>query len=297
MATLVGQTVSHYKILEHLGGGGMGVVFRAQDLRLDRTVALKFLPPELTRDPEAKARFIHEAKAASSLQHDNICTIHDVDESPDGQLFICMDFYDGETLKRKIDRGALPAEEAIDLAIQVARGLGKAHEAGMIHRDIKPANIMVTRDGEAKIVDFGLAKLARQTRLTREGSTLGTVAYMSPEQARGEEVDHRSDIWSLGIVLHEMVTGQLPFKSDYEQALVYSIINADVPPIPGSDPRLEEIIRKTLKKDPSARYQRMEELESELRSLKADHAPTVKEKRHRHGQPGARRVWAVGSLV
>ena len=166
---MVGSEVSHYKILEKLGGGGMGVVYKAQDTRLDRLVALKFLPPNLTCDPEAKERFIHEAKAASALQHDNICTIHDIDESPDGQLFICMDFYDGETLKRKIENGKLKIEDGIDIAIQVARGFAKAHEAGMVHRDIKPANIMVTKEGEAKIVDFGLAKLARQTKLTRAG--------------------------------------------------------------------------------------------------------------------------------
>ncbi len=184
----------------------MGIVYKAQDLKLDRAVALKFLPPELTRDPDAKARFIHEAKAASALQHDNICTIHDIDETPDGQLFICMDYYDGETLKRKIERGPVRIEEAIALAVQLAHGLAKAHEAGMVHRDIKPANIMVTKEGEAKIVDFGLAKLARQTKLTKAGSTLGTVAYMSPEQARGEEVDHRSELGA-GVVLHELVTG------------------------------------------------------------------------------------------
>ena len=178
---MIGKVVSHYKILERLGGGGMGVVYQAQDLKLDRLVALKFLPPHLTCDPEAKQRFIHEAKAASALQHDNICTIHDIDESTDGQLFLCMDFYDGETIKKKIERGPLPVEEAIGLAIQIARGLAKAHEAGMVHRDIKPANIMITNEGEAKIVDFGLAKLARQTKLTRAGSTLGTVVYMSPE--------------------------------------------------------------------------------------------------------------------
>jgi serine/threonine protein kinase/tetratricopeptide (TPR) repeat protein len=294
---MIGKTVSHYRILELLGGGGMGVVYKAQDTKLERTVALKFLPPELTRDPEAKMRFIHEAKAASALQHDNICTIHDVDESPDGQLFICMDFYDGETLKKKIESGPLPAEQAIDLAIQVARGLAKAHEAGMVHRDIKPANIMVTREGEAKIVDFGLAKLARQTKLTKAGSTLGTVTYMSPEQARGEEVDHRSDIWSLGVVLYEMVTGQPPFKSDYEQALVYSILNDEVEPTRGCDPRLDQVIRKALKKDPSERYQRMEELESELRCLKGGDGAAVPESRHRGRRLSVKRVWALASAV
>ena len=264
---LTGETISHYRIVELVGHGGMGAVYKAVDIRLDRVVALKFLPPDLTRDPEAKSRFIHEAKATSALQHDNICTIHDVDESPDGQLFICMDFYDGESLKEKIDRGPLPAGEAIAIAIQVAHGLAKAHGAGVVHRDIKPANIMVTGEGEAKIVDFGLAKLAGQTKLTRVGSTIGTVAYMSPEQARGDEVDLRSDIWSLGVVLYEMVTGQLPFRSEYEHAVIYSILNDDVRPISGIDARLDGIIRKALRKEPSARYQRMEELESELGGL------------------------------
>jgi serine/threonine protein kinase/tetratricopeptide (TPR) repeat protein len=300
---VIGQTISHYKILEHLGGGGMGVVYRAQDLKLDRTVALKFLPPELTRDPEAKTRFVHEAKAASALQHDNICTIHDVDETPDGQLFIAMDCYEGETLKKKIERGPLPIAEAVDLATQVARGLAKAHEAGMVHRDIKPANIMVTKDGEAKIVDFGLAKLAGQTKLTRVGSTLGTVTYMSPEQARGEEVDHRSDIWSLGVVLYEMITGQPPFKSDYEHALVYSILNDEVRPMtalqPDTPPQLEEIIRKTLAKDPSARYQHIEEVEQDLRQLQKGGEITVPLPRLRRAlsSPKGRRASMSGMVI
>jgi serine/threonine protein kinase/Flp pilus assembly protein TadD len=300
---MIGSVVSHYKILEQLGGGGMGVVYKAQDLKLDRTVALKFLPPELTRDPEAKQRFIHEAKAASALQHDNICTIHDVDESPDGQLFIAMDFYEGETLKKKIERGPLPIGEAIELAIQVARGLAKAHEGGMVHRDIKPANIMVTKEGEAKIVDFGLAKLAGQTKLTRAGSTLGTVAYMSPEQARGEEVDHRSDIWSLGVVLYEMITGQTPFKSDYEHALVYSILNDEVRPIAtlrlDTPSRLEEIVRKTLAKEPSARYEHIEEVEEDLRQAQKELEPTGPQAEYRRGRSGlkGRRALIAGLVL
>src|SRR5512136_2574522 len=190
----------------------MGVVYKAEDTRLRRTVALKFLPPDLTRDPEAKERFIHEAQAASALQHSNICVVYDIDETPDGQMFISMEYLDGETLKKKIERGPLKIEEAIDVAIQVAQGLTKAHEHGIVHRDIKPANIMITTDGVAKIVDFGLAKLSGQTMLTKAGATLGTAAYMSPEQARGEPADHRTDIWSLGIVLYEMVTGRRPFE-------------------------------------------------------------------------------------
>jgi non-specific serine/threonine protein kinase len=269
---MIGRTISHYKILEKLGGGGMGVVYKAQDLKLDRIVALKFLPPDLTRDPEAKARFIHEAKAASALQHDNICTIHDIDEEPDGQLFLSMDFYDGETLKEKIERGPLPIDEAIDLAMQISRGLAKAHEAGMVHRDIKPANIIVTQEGEAKIVDFGLAKLAGQTKLTKAGSTLGTAAYMSPEQARGEESDRRSDIWSLGVVLYEMIAGRPPFKGDYENALMYSILNVEPEPITGLRTgvpmELERIVTKCLKKKAADRYQNLADFLVDLKQVR-----------------------------
>jgi serine/threonine protein kinase len=209
---MLGKMISHYKILEKLGEGGMGVVYKAQDLRLDRLVAIKFLPPVLTLDVEAKERFIHEAKAASSLQHNNICSIHDIDETPDGQMFMVMDCYEGETLKDRIGRGPLKIEEALEIAIQVSQGLQKAHEKGIVHRDIKTANIFITKDNVVKILDFGLAKLGGQTKLTKTGSTMGTAAYMSPEQARGDKVDHRTDIWSLGIVLYEMITRQLPFK-------------------------------------------------------------------------------------
>ncbi|HSQ75157.1 MAG TPA: serine/threonine-protein kinase, partial [Bacteroidota bacterium] len=177
---MVGSTVSHYRILEKLGGGGMGVVYKAQDLKLDRPVALKFLPPDLTRDPDAKQRFIHEARAASALQHTNICVVYDIDETDDGQMFISMEYLPGETLKKKIERGPLKIDDAIQIAAQVACGLGKAHEHGIVHRDVKPANVMITADGVAKIVDFGLAKMSRRTMLTKAGSTLGTASYMSP---------------------------------------------------------------------------------------------------------------------
>jgi serine/threonine protein kinase len=218
---MIGQTVSHYKITEKLGGGGMGVVYKAQDTKLKRTVALKFLPPELTRDKDAKTRFIREAQAASALQHNNICTIHEIGDTEDGRMFICMDCYDGETLNEKIAGGPLPVGEAIDIAIQVAEGLSRAHELGMVHRDIKPANILVTNDGVVKIVDFGIAKLAGMTKVTRTGATVGTVAYMSPEQARGEEVDSRSDVFSLGAVLYELLTGSDPFPGDHVAAVMY----------------------------------------------------------------------------
>jgi serine/threonine protein kinase len=224
---MIGQTISHYKILEKLGGGGMGVVYKAEDTKLKRTIALKFLPPVFSFDQEAKKRFINEAQTASSLQQHNICTIHDIDETKDGQIFICMDCYEGETLKKKIERGQIKTDEAIDIILQVAAGLQKAHEKGIIHRDIKPANIFITNEGVVKILDFGLAKLTGQSMMTKMGETVGTIAYMSPEQTRGELVDQRTDIWSLGVVLYEMMTGQLPFKGDYDSAMIYSILNEE----------------------------------------------------------------------
>ena len=269
---MIGQTISHYKILEKLGAGGMGVVYKAEDTKLKRTVALKFLPPDLTRDPQAKERFIHEAQAASALDHPNICTIHNIGETDDGQLFIVMACYEGEILKERIQQGSLGIDEALEIAGQVALGLWKAHEKGIAHRDIKPANIILTKDGQAKILDFGLAKLARHSRLTKMGTTVGTVAYMSPEQARGEEVDERTDIWSLGVVLYEMVTGRLPFGSDYEQALIYCILNEQ--PTPPTNVRpdvpadLEQMITKALQKDLQRRFQHMDEFLAELRAVK-----------------------------
>ena len=261
---MIGKTISHYKILEKLGEGGMGVVYKAEDTKLKRIVALKFLPPELTRDSEAKKRFIHEAQAASALQHTNICNIHDIDESPDGQIYIVMDCYEGETLKEKIQHGPLKIEEAVNITIQAAQGLEKAHKKGIIHRDIKPANIFITKDGNIKIMDFGLAKLIGQSRLTKTGSTLGTVAYMSPEQARGEKVDYKTDIWSLGVVLYEMITGQHPFRGDYDQAVLYSILNNDPEPPTslrtGVPMDMERTIIKMMAKDKSCRYQHMDDL-------------------------------------
>jgi serine/threonine protein kinase len=197
---MTGKNVLHYKILEKLGAGGMGVVFKAKDLRLDRIVALKFLPPSYSFDEDIKKRFVHEAKAVSKLQHNNICTIHEINETEDGQLFICIDYYEGESLKERLRRGELELNEALDITLQVCEGLKKAHEKNIIHRDIKPANIFITKDGIVKILDFGLAKMKDQSHLTKFESTIGTTAYMSPEQAKGDEVDQRTDIWSLGVV-------------------------------------------------------------------------------------------------
>jgi serine/threonine protein kinase/tetratricopeptide (TPR) repeat protein len=268
---MIGKTVSHYKILEKLGEGGMGVVYEAEDTKLKRTVALKFLPPELTRDLEAKERFIREAQAASALQHHNICTIHDIDETPEGQLFIVMDCYEGETLKNKIKEKRIKKKEVVDIAIQIGQGLEKAHEKGIIHRDIKPANIFITNDGVVKILDFGLAKLSGQAQLTKDSSTLGTVAYMSPEQLSGKEVDQRTDIWSLGVVLYEMLTEKLPFKGDYEQAVTYSILNEQPESVTslrtGVPMELERIVNKCIQKDPDERYQTVIDLVADFLHL------------------------------
>jgi tetratricopeptide (TPR) repeat protein/TolB-like protein len=267
----VGQTISHYTTLELMGGGGMGVVYKAHDLRLDRHVALKFLPSELSRDTRAKNRMIHEARAASAISHPNICTVHDIDLTPEGQVFIVMDYYVGETIKKKLASGPFAVKEVVELGIQIGRGLACAHKHGIIHRDIKPSNIIVTDEGMAKVLDFGVAKLRDKTLLTHSGSTVGTVAYMSPEQARGEKVDQRTDIWSLGVLLYEMLTGQRPFESDFDQAVVYSIMNVDPQPPSfirrGLPLELDRIILTALQKDPAARYQRAEDIVADLESV------------------------------
>jgi eukaryotic-like serine/threonine-protein kinase len=269
---MIGTTVSHYTIVAKIGGGGMGVVYRAEDTKLKRMVALKFLPSEFTLDPEAKQRFINEAQTASALQHNNICTIHDIDTTPDGEMFIVMDLYEGETLKTRISNRRLSIPDCIDIAIQIAQGLQKAHEKGILHRDVKPANILVTTDGVAKIVDFGLAKLKGQSQLTKTGATPGTAAYMSPEQVMGEEVDQRADIWSLGVVLYEMVTGQPPFKSEFQEGVVYGIVHQDHPPMKtlnaGVPDGLELVVKNALEKDPGARYQNISEMLEDLLRVK-----------------------------
>jgi len=267
---MIGQTISHYKILEKLGEGGMGVVYKAEDTKLKRVVALKFLPPEFTRDQTTKERFIQEAQAASALDHSNVCTIYEINETDDGHMYMAMACYTGETLEQRIARGPLAIDEALDIARQIAEGLSKAHNKGIVHRDIKPANVFLTEDGGVKIVDFGLAKLAGQVGITKAGITVGTVAYMSPEQARGEEVDGRTDVWSLGVVLYEMIAGRRPFKGAHEQAVIYSIVNDEPEPIdrlrPNVPAPVRHVVAMALQKDRENRLGDISTFVKELRS-------------------------------
>jgi serine/threonine protein kinase/formylglycine-generating enzyme required for sulfatase activity len=261
-----------YRILDEIGRGGMGVVYRAEDIKLKRTVALKSLPPHLMHSPELKERFIIEAQAAAALSHPNICVIHEVEEAG-GQSYIAMEYVEGETLRDKIKRGPLAAEDALDITGQIAAGLGEAHKKGIIHRDIKSANIMVTEKGQAKIMDFGLAKLRAGSSLTKSQTTLGTVAYMSPEQARGDEVDQRTDIWSLGVVLYEMLTGELPFKGDRDVSIIYSIIHEEPKPLKFRKPpvpvELQQVLARALKKNRETRYGSAEEILKDVRAYQA----------------------------
>ncbi len=272
---MIGHTISHYKITEKLGEGGMGVVYKAEDTKLDRPVALKFLAPHLLRDDEARKRFEREAKAAARLDHPNICTVYEIDEA-EGRTFIVMAFLEGRPLSVRIKEGPLKLSEALSVAIQTADGLEAAHENGITHRDIKPDNLMLMTGsrGLVKVMDFGLAQLAGGSKFTREGTTLGTMTYMSPEQAAGAETDSRTDIWSLGVVLYEMVAGQPPFRGDYDQVVVYSLMNEDPEPLTavrtGVPQELERIVNKCLAKEPGERYQRVDELLVDVRGLQKD---------------------------
>ena len=273
--SLSGKTISHYKILGKLGEGGMGVVYRARDTRLERDVALKFLRSDRLGGEEEKSRFLLEARAAAGLDHPNICTIHEINES-DGRAFISMALVQGETLRARIRGRRVAAREALDLALQIAAGLGEAHGRGIVHRDIKPANIMVSPEGRVQITDFGLAKMRGFSALTRTGVTLGTIAYMSPEQSRGEPVDARTDIWSLGVVLYEMLSGLRPFRSEFEHAVLYAICNEQPAPlrelVPDLPPGLASMVERCLAKEPSHRYQAITDLQADLERLRTDMA-------------------------
>ncbi|MGD8415019.1 MAG: serine/threonine-protein kinase, partial [Candidatus Latescibacterota bacterium] len=267
---MIGKTISHYKILEKLGEGGMGVVYKAGDTKLKRTVALKFLSHQAVGTEEDKSRFVHEAQAAAALNHPNICTVYEIGQH-EGRPFIAMEYVEGESLRARIASGPLPLNEGVRIALEIAEGLQEAHHKGIVHRDVKSSNIMIATNGRVKIMDFGLAKSPEKSDLTKNGTTLGTVAYMSPEQARGEAADQRSDIWSLGVVMYEMIAGSLPFKGAHDQAIVYSILNEDPPPLTnirsGVPMDLERTVDKCLAKDSAARYQNIADLIVDLRRL------------------------------
>jgi non-specific serine/threonine protein kinase len=268
-----GTKVAHYRIEKKIGAGGMGAVYLAEDTKLQRQVALKFLPSEYISEPELKARFMREAQAAASLNHPNIVTVFEISEH-EGQLYIAMEYVEGESLKDLIAKNEFSVREVLDIALQISDGLTAAHQAGIIHRDIKPQNILMGKDGRVRICDFGLAKAKRDVTLTQAGSTLGTVAYMSPEQAQGKEVDQRGDIFSFGVVLYEMITGQLPFKGEHEAAVIHSIVNDTPEPLARykSDvpEKLQRIVGKAMEKDREMRYQHADDLGADLRNLKAE---------------------------
>ena len=270
---MTGKTISHYRVLEKLGGGGMGVVYKAEDTKLKRTVALKFLPEDLSKDREALERFQREAQAASALNHPNICTIYDIDEH-EGQPFIAMEYLEGGTLRERVERGPLPVLDALDLACQMAEALAEAHAHGIVHRDIKPANVMLTKAGHVKLVDFGLARLPEMAGVTATGATLGTPAYMAPEQVRGETIDGRADLWALGVVLYEMLAARHPFPSESAQGIFYGVLNRAPEPLErlrsGLPPTLVRIVNRALTKDALRRYQQAEQMLADMQACRQE---------------------------
>ena len=267
---MIDQTISHYLIVAKLGEGGMGVVYKAEDTKLRRTVALKFPPVDKLASEEEKARFVREAQAAAALNHPNICTVYEIDEA-DGHTFIAMEFVEGQSVKEKSRARPLPLDEALDIAVQAAQGLQAAHENDVVHRDVKSANLMVTAQGRVKVMDFGLAQVGDRSQLTKTGTTLGTASYMSPEQALAQPTDRRTDIWSLGVVLYEMLTGRLPFEAEVEAAVAYAVVNTEPEPPTalrsGLPVELDHIVDKALAKDREDRYQHVEDMLVDLRAL------------------------------
>ncbi|HET9225699.1 MAG TPA: protein kinase [Thermoanaerobaculia bacterium] len=285
-----GSRIGQYEILEPLAGGARGEVYKAKDTRLGRTVALKFLPADLCRDLSARKRFLREAQAVAQIDHPYVATIYDAGETEGGRAYLALAFYEGETLQQKLERGPLPIAEAVDLVRQIAKGLAAAHRQQIVHRDIKPANLVILPDGMVRILDFGLAKLTGATTLTRLGASPGTPAYKSPEQTRGEKVDPRSDLWALGVVLYEMVTGWVPFGGDYEQAVIYSILNQPLPSLEGLPANLAAVIHRALEKDAGSRYQTAEEMEVDLAAV-SEGRKVVQSK------PGIGRSWVPRKVL
>lgn len=269
---MVGQTISHYSIEAELGQGGMGVVYTARDTKLERTVALKFLPPMFSRDEAAKARFIHEARAVSALDHPNVAVVHEIGETDKGEMFIAMAYYEGRTLEEVIAEGEVSLDDAVSYALDMARGLAAAHDKGIVHRDIKPGNVMVTNSGFLKILDFGLAKV-QDVNMTMVATSVGTLAYMSPEQARGGAVDQRTDLWALGVVIYEMLAGKRPFEGPYDAAILYAAANTDHESVSSwradAPEHLAAIVDKLLQKQPEDRYQDAHELIADIEALRA----------------------------
>src|SRR3954470_18924074 len=296
-----GSRVGNYEIQEPLGGGAMGEVYKALDQRLGRVVALKLLPADLARDPSARRRFLHEAKAVAALDHPNVATLYEVGESEGGRMFLALAFCEGETLQQRLERGPLPLPEAVSIARQIAQGLAAAHRLHIVHRDVKPSNVVILPDGKVKLLDFGLAKMTGATSLTRLGSSPGTPAYKSPEQTRGDKVDPRSDLWALGVVLYEMVTGRLPFGGEYEQAMIYAILNE--PPRPLGDgkvfpPELTATIERALAKDPAKRYATAEAMDEDLARVPLGAGNgDVRTRPLQLGRSRRRALWIAAALI